>query len=434
MKLSFENIGKVAKAEIEIDLITVIAGANDTGKSTAGKILYSIYTALHELKPEKLLGNKVKSLINDEKFIANLMGESYFNFGKDHFGISFFYERLTGIDDLTYISIENRFNKLAKDWIIKLQEYIKNEQLPELTKDKINMTCENMFLKINAESNSKKIWLSSIQEILLIEFSDALTTELCENPSSKIYLKEDTGDEMKFEFLGNEIDYTLSNVERKRDYAQPFYVDNPFILDELNNPRSNVSEGSFKHNDKIISAIENPLAQNHFEKMLENQEIRDILDSVLEGRIFKKGKRYRYQTNKMLNPVDIESLSTGMKSFAILKMLFDSRQLEFVILDEPEIHLHPEWKLKYAEFVVLLASKRPIQIVITTHSPYFIEAIELYSKKYGIGKYVRYYNALNYENGMSEFFDVTEKLEVLYESMSEPFQILEELRDELDEE
>ena len=34
MKLSFQNIGKVAKADIEIDAITVITGENDTGNTT----------------------------------------------------------------------------------------------------------------------------------------------------------------------------------------------------------------------------------------------------------------------------------------------------------------------------------------------------------------------------------------------------------------
>lgn len=40
MRLQIENFAKIAKADINIDGITVIAGENNTGKSTIGKALY----------------------------------------------------------------------------------------------------------------------------------------------------------------------------------------------------------------------------------------------------------------------------------------------------------------------------------------------------------------------------------------------------------
>ncbi len=40
MKLSLKNMGKIGAATIEINGITVIAGENNTGKSTVGKALY----------------------------------------------------------------------------------------------------------------------------------------------------------------------------------------------------------------------------------------------------------------------------------------------------------------------------------------------------------------------------------------------------------
>ena len=38
MKLKLKNIGKLQETEIDIDGITVIAGKNNTGKSTVGRI------------------------------------------------------------------------------------------------------------------------------------------------------------------------------------------------------------------------------------------------------------------------------------------------------------------------------------------------------------------------------------------------------------
>ena len=37
MKFTLKNVGKINQAEIELQGITVIAGENDTGKSTVGK-------------------------------------------------------------------------------------------------------------------------------------------------------------------------------------------------------------------------------------------------------------------------------------------------------------------------------------------------------------------------------------------------------------
>ncbi|WP_158333782.1 AAA family ATPase, partial [Campylobacter concisus] len=46
MKIKIENIGKVKYADIEINGITVIAGENNSGKSTVGKALYSVFNGL----------------------------------------------------------------------------------------------------------------------------------------------------------------------------------------------------------------------------------------------------------------------------------------------------------------------------------------------------------------------------------------------------
>jgi len=45
MKLQLENIGIIKNATVQVNGLTVIAGENDTGKSTVGKVLFSIIKA-----------------------------------------------------------------------------------------------------------------------------------------------------------------------------------------------------------------------------------------------------------------------------------------------------------------------------------------------------------------------------------------------------
>ena len=49
MKLRVENFAKIRQADISVDGITVIAGENDTGKSTIGKILFSLFNATSDI-------------------------------------------------------------------------------------------------------------------------------------------------------------------------------------------------------------------------------------------------------------------------------------------------------------------------------------------------------------------------------------------------
>ena len=47
MKIIFKNIGFFKEAELELKGLTVLAGENDTGKSTLGRLIFSIVKAEH---------------------------------------------------------------------------------------------------------------------------------------------------------------------------------------------------------------------------------------------------------------------------------------------------------------------------------------------------------------------------------------------------
>ena len=62
MKLPINNFAKISHAEIEFDGLTVIAGNNNTGKSTAGKILYAIFRALSQLE-RRVERDRIKTIV-----------------------------------------------------------------------------------------------------------------------------------------------------------------------------------------------------------------------------------------------------------------------------------------------------------------------------------------------------------------------------------
>ena len=52
MQLQIRNIGTIEDAEIHLDGLTVVAGYNDTGKSTVGKLLFSIIKSLNRYEED----------------------------------------------------------------------------------------------------------------------------------------------------------------------------------------------------------------------------------------------------------------------------------------------------------------------------------------------------------------------------------------------
>ena len=103
-----------------------------------------------------------------------------------------------------------------------------------------------------------------------------------------------------------------------------------------------------------------------------------------------------------------------------------------LVLDEPEIHLHPKWQLLYAEIIVLIQKLFNVYIVITTHSPYFLEAIELFTKKHCIdGKTNYYLSDIDKKENYSTINLVNDRISEIYYKMAAPIKHLEELSNEL---
>ena len=61
MRLSIDNIGKIKNAQININGVCIIAGVNNTGKSTMGKSLFSAFSSLFDID-KKIEDEKVDAL------------------------------------------------------------------------------------------------------------------------------------------------------------------------------------------------------------------------------------------------------------------------------------------------------------------------------------------------------------------------------------
>lgn len=411
MKLTINNIGKLKSSEVVIDGITVITGENDTGKSTVGKVLWSVFNGFYEID-EKVYNEKVSEL---EKIIDEIIKENvYKNLSTDY---NSFFEIFNSTRE-----------KIAIEFLKKNKNYSEDEIKIIINNYKKDLKIENISNFVQEINETLKI---SDKEIIKVIVSRIMNKEF-HNQINAIFSKEKMNiGEISLKIKDKEIDLKIENNEISdvQNYflinKETMYIDNPFILDsydfEDENHQTHLATNVFSENENsVISEIK-------VKKKLNN--IYQKLNSVLSGEILEnKNSKFVYRKNG--EDIDLKNLSTGLKTFAIIKMLLQNGTLEengTIILDKPEIHLHPEWQLKFAELIVLLQREFGMHILLTTHSPYFLNAIEVFSERHKIDDKCKYYVAEN-EGNSSIIKDVTGNTREIYRKLARPIQDLENIR------
>ena len=422
MEIFIKNIGKVKEANIKIDGITVIAGENDTGKSTISKSLFTVFNSFYNI--DKKITEQQKDIIK-------------FTIAKN---FAYNFELVKSITLKGFFGDTFNVNQLIDELIENFETYKDNNV-------KLKNTIVEHFKKYNfnlIEDNDINEIIEKIKEVLSIPRNEAEKSILNENLNNEfnkqinnIFLGEKgiieikiKDKRIKLEISENEVE-NIESTPRININTEALYLDDPFIIDN-NFYSSNPSNHKEFLRSKLFSKIEDKT--NNIEKIIITKKLENIykkLNGVCSGNIIESNKNtnnfsYRFNNKKL----DIKNLSTGLKTFVILKTLLEKGILEengVIILDEPEIHLHPAWQVIFAELIVLIQKEFNMHILLNTHSPYFLNAIEIYAEKHNIKEKCNFYSA--YLSGQfSEFKDVTDNIEEIYYKLARPFQDLENER------
>lgn len=421
MKLSIENIAKIKEAKIDIDGITVIAGENNTGKSTIGKILYCLYESFNNL-PEKVIKERMKSISS----IVRRGIDPSFRYKDDEFDkVSLITEKLIGADvnDIDKI-IEEENIDLTAGFLRRLKEILSYDD--------------------------DKLASLIVRNIFDIEFNDqVLPVRALDTQYGTIKLTIKNHEKNEVENIELHISENSTLINEKIDlYYDAIYIDNPFIIDDI-------SEGGslrfnnrfiFLRNGRIISENEHRISLiKKLAKSSKNDEstlvdkgilidrltrFEDMIKETMQGDFLVKNNKTVFCDSKNNAEIELSNLSTGMKAFAIILKLIENQTIgdkSMLVLDEPEIHLHPKWQIKFAELLVMLQKEFDMNIVLASHSPYFISAIQAYAIKYDISSKCNYYlSGLDNEDN-AIFKNVTDNTGLIFDLLAEPFKELDEI-------
>ncbi|CAA6825081.1 MAG: Unknown protein [uncultured Sulfurovum sp.] len=183
-----------------------------------------------------------------------------------------------------------------------------------------------------------------------------------------------------------EIDNYLKEMSKKNGMAGISYDDNGLFLydldkyityikameNDIKDIKKNILEYYRKKSreldshSKALREIQS-FVQNVFDGLGLNFNIDDINDVIQneEKVVFK---------NQMGEVFQIESLSTGEKTLLskVLNLYFKDVKNQIILIDEPELSLHPAWQNRVLKLYENFAKANNCQIIIATHSPHII--------------------------------------------------------------
>jgi len=421
MLFKVKNLGLIDEAEIKLDGITIITGENNVGKSTIGKMLYCVNNVflrdrIDEVKIRRIerviinhyegisfppvLIQGVIILIRGEAVVKKIVREaSVFSLG-----ISTLREFLTEIIDISpTLSAVNLDDHKLEDLVKKIQ-------------DVLSMTVAEIFAGL-------------ISMAVGTNFSGITHNTYTDNKKTVIEISSEKM-EQNVEITITEDEAIVENFENVI-FQETIYIESPRVaqdsekksLDPVFDPRQRVLQMLTEESD--IDYWETK------EMKLELKTILDKISSCAPGNLVKQDSF----SNKLVyeeegQRFDLINVSNGVKTFAILKKLLVNAKLKrngMLILDEPEIHLHPDWSTIFAEILVLLQKQFNLRVLINTHSGDFLMALEEYSKLHKVDKSCNYY--LIKRNGHhSTCEDCTDHLNKIYQHFANFYDDLDNLR------
>ena len=415
MKILVENIAKIQQAKVAIDGISVLAGYNANGKSTVSKSLNAIILAYTNIlrKAERSRTSSINSALN--MFLGEISSNGLFlPFTDDnlpliqkilskeiqlpedyeHFRIAYHLD----MDD-EYPETSPEIEKQYSNFLAQLQK-IQDRSIEEY----IQFVVEGSILR-SFDHQINTIGRNSIGRIVLSDDSDAV---ICETS-----------------FKGNRLlSCSYSDIKE----SNPLYLEPKHTLDDL--PATSRSIRNRRIRDPILS---NLLAHDEAQADTITIEIQEKLDRIsalineaIHGGLVENGDSLQYMDENSSH-ISLKNLASGNKTFAVIKRLLENGQLyknQTLIIDEPEVNLHPEWQLILAKVLIILYKELGLKVFLNSHSPYFIRAIEACAKRNDMTDHCFFYQTIQGENGLYLVEDVTNEPEKIYQALYRP---LEEL-------
>lgn len=406
----------IKHANIVIDGITVLAGENGGGKSTLSRWLYYIMNVATEFEGYQieLFKRSIERAFWD---IFSVEREIKVENKELLHSLS----RIWDVPaDMRFLpTVLSRLHAYIDKYVSALTQFLESDVVPDYRKKRV-LT----ILSLEEDETDRVIAVFSTRYHDLIEkLARELSVRLEKREIRRLFylihsqLNEDDAPEF-IQLYEDDVP-----ILEKKTFGSILNIDRVIYIDT---PDANDSDNIFwqKLKQMMVRSSETGLSED-------NKDIRFLvlmLNKLLHGKIEVKNNLLRqpeflYTREDGLLNIPLSKVATGMKLFAYLMRLLQNGYLDdktILMIDEPEAHLHPQWIVEFARLLVFLQSKLGVKILIASHNPDMVAAIQAISRRQNILEHVHYYLTEADENEPYKynFKELGSSIEQIFESFN----------------
>ena len=422
MDITLRHIGKVKEAHISLNGITVIAGENSSGKTTIAKAIYGSLNPLVDLE-KRIFDRKVQSMSMHARNWIQAAYKNRYNKKRENNLLTSYYLFGRNISSsLKEFKSNYPDDPITEDLLLQAA----NEYLRNRTSIKDNLITSNEDT-VSAIRSINQAYARNDMDYATLIFEQSLV-EIFSNQISTI------GNPRKSEIhLGR----TILEFEKNQFAIKNFSSPNEYEVDSVVYfPASRFShrdDDLFKkrmlrqlNKDSALLDLDFTLEQH--ESIRENQaEFSQLIDSIVKGHLERTERGFVFvEDSHPSDQIALDNVASGILPFAYIRRLVLNgtiREDTILIIDEPEMNLHPEWQLQFARLLVSLNIKIGVKIVLISHSPYFIRAVE---KNLAIeeNKVDGRFYLMEDQGNLFIASEVTDRMKDIYKQLYRPFEEL----------
>ena len=399
-KVEIKNIGKITDAEIHIGNFTVFAGPNNTGKSFAMKILYSLFHSMngqHAIEHLDELQDPLFHILYGGFIDTGTVRDAFQSrYGKIKSVLSKCYENSKPSQALRnfeskYQDIIEIADEMEKEINAYYYSNTQSREIEEWKKDLVK-TEINKFCKKIKTTNPSGFVSEGIKRRfrlnLLLNFQSQTLQGLLNKADCPAIVSIDKVCDFKLENTDSKLSFRKDGITKLEAFSNVIYLDSPIYWNFVNSKED--LRGRYLQEERIhldgVPTYFRDLVQTTKEKYVSKaspfSDISEKIIHMLNGKmsLSQNGELTFIEENRQ---TPLSATASGIVNFGILALLLERNILSkgFVLfVDEPEAHLHPAWQVIMAETLFEL-SRQGVKVVIATHSADILKWLEVHVKK-----------------------------------------------------
>jgi AAA15 family ATPase/GTPase len=378
-RLEIKNFGPLHNVKLDIDNYMVFIGPNAAGKSTIAKLVY-FFRSLEFFKNNLNITLDITSKYfetNIYEVVEDTIKRQFRLFWdiealQDDFKVTFYPEYDEKNSKLLFVCLKKSSVNLSVEWSKDFRNII-NKQIDSARRNYLKKIKEKPTLE-NEYQYSRMLYFETFG---IFNYFFNSIYESCFIPAGRQILSLPT-DNMPL-FNEGRFDYLLGSFMSSIKRSKPIFN---IYIDEFKE-RAIKKAKEDKKNIGLLTVSKECLDLTC-----------QLINKILKGKYISTREGDRIYLNEKQFVKLYEASSGQQEVLWILNIILilisqmngmGSKFNQFTIIEEPEAHLFPETQRDITNLISLLANQKNQQVIITTHSPYILMALNnlLYAHKLG---------------------------------------------------